>query len=103
MKKDKKPTARKINIVIQQFENVKLIYDLKIDKAFCLNQTSSLVWNECDGTQSVAGISQKLSKNHVSFSVKILLIWQSVNLRKTDYWKTVQNFKLLLMDCRGGK
>lgn len=34
------PISRKANIVLQEFENEILIYDLSINKAFCLNRTS---------------------------------------------------------------
>ena len=57
-----KPNSRKENLVIQEFENEVLIYDVKINKAFCLNETSALVWQLCDGNHSVAEISRKLSE-----------------------------------------
>jgi Coenzyme PQQ synthesis protein D (PqqD) len=46
------PKARAENIVIQDLEKETLIYDLKTNKAFCLNETSALVWQLCDGTNS---------------------------------------------------
>lgn len=56
------PQSRQTNIVVQEFENEILIYDLKSDKAYCLNETSAMVWQLCDGEHSVVQISQKLSK-----------------------------------------
>lgn len=57
-----KPISRKSNIVVQDLENEVLIYDLTINKAFCLNETSRLVYALCDGTRTVAEISDEMSK-----------------------------------------
>jgi hypothetical protein len=57
-----KPQARKENIVIQELENEVLIYDLKINKAFSLNETCAMVWAECDGEKSIAEIASILSQ-----------------------------------------
>lgn len=55
------PMSRQSNIVVQELENEILIYDLNNNKAFCLNETSSLVYQFCDGSHSVAEISDLLS------------------------------------------
>lgn len=57
-----KPKNRSENIVVQEFASEILIYDLKTDKAYCLNETSVFVWRLCDGTKTVAEISQSLTK-----------------------------------------
>jgi hypothetical protein len=57
-----KPISRKTNIVVQDLENEVLIYDLTINKAFCLNQTSRLVFELCDGKRTIADISDEMSK-----------------------------------------
>lgn len=56
-----KPVSRRANIVVQDLENEVLIYDLTTNKAFCLNETSALVFQLCDGTKSVAEISDLMS------------------------------------------
>lgn len=56
------PSARKDNIVVQHVDDEILAYDLEKNKAYCLNQTSALIWNECDGTRSVDEISRSVSK-----------------------------------------
>jgi hypothetical protein len=56
------PLSRKSNIVVQNLENEVLIYDLTINKAFSLNETSGLVFALCDGTRTVAGISDEMSR-----------------------------------------
>lgn len=57
-----RPVSRKSNIVVQGLENEVLLYDLSNHKAHSLNQTSALVYEFCDGTNSVAEISDLMSK-----------------------------------------
>lgn len=56
------PLARKENIVIQELNDEVLIYDLILNEAFCLNETSGIIWQMCDGTKTVAEISQAVGK-----------------------------------------
>ncbi len=56
-----KPKARKHNIVIQKIEDETLVYDLDENKAYCLNETSALVWGLCDGTRDASDISNEMS------------------------------------------
>lgn len=63
MSRDKlKPISRKSEIVIQEFNNEILIYDLTNHKAFSLNETSAMIWQACDGNQTVSEISDKISR-----------------------------------------
>ena len=62
MEKIKNPIQRKDNIVLQKLENETLLYDLKTNKAFCLNETSAMVWEFCDGNRSVSEMSREMSK-----------------------------------------
>ncbi len=55
------PIARKNNIVVQEVNDETLIYDLKTNKAYCLNETSALVYELCDGTRDAAEISNEMS------------------------------------------
>lgn len=61
-----KPIARGKNIVVQELENETLIYDLEINKVFCLNQTSALVWRSCDGKKTIIEIARLLQKKFKS-------------------------------------
>lgn len=56
------PTARRTDVVVQELKGEVLIYDLKINKAYCLNETSAMVYQLCDGNNSVSDISNQLSK-----------------------------------------
>lgn len=58
----KYPLSRRSNLVVQELNGEVLIYDLSINKAVCLNETSALVWTLCDGKRSVNEISQELGK-----------------------------------------
>lgn len=51
--KETYPEARHSNIVVRELEDELLIYDLLIHKAYCLNQTSAMVYRLCDGKSSV--------------------------------------------------
>ncbi len=57
-----KPQGRQKDIVIQELNGEVLIYDLSLNKAFCLNQASALVWEACDGKQTISEITQIVSK-----------------------------------------
>lgn len=78
-----KPLCRKANIVIQEFENEILIYDLNINTAFCLNQTSALVYQLCDGTKTVAEISDLMSKM-LKTLVSEDIVWLAINELKKN-------------------
>jgi hypothetical protein len=61
-KNESKPLSRRENIVVQEFGNEILIYDLLINKAFSLNETSALVWQACDGNKTVSEIAMQISR-----------------------------------------
>jgi hypothetical protein len=48
------PRARKEGLVIEELPDEVLVYDLKRDKAHCLNPMAALVWRHCDGETSMA-------------------------------------------------
>lgn len=56
------PLARKSDLVIQESGDELLIYDLKTNKAFCLNETSALVWQLSDGTNSIKDIALRMTE-----------------------------------------
>jgi hypothetical protein len=77
------PQNRKANIVVQDLENEILIYDLSINKAYCLNQTSALVFQFCDGNSSVAEISDAMSIK-LKTLVSEDLVWLAIEGLKKD-------------------
>ena len=74
--------ARTEELVIQKTDNEHLIYDLQSNKAICLNQTSALVWEHCDGKHSVSDISKVMETKlglEVSEDLVLLAISQLAN------------------------
>jgi hypothetical protein len=65
----KLPQAKPENIVVQSLENELLVYDLEINKAFCLNETSAIVYQACDGKTDFADF-----KNKHNFPDEIILL-----------------------------
>lgn len=57
-----KPLSRQTHIVVQELEKELLIYDLRTNKAYCLNQTVALVFELSDGTKTALEISNSMSK-----------------------------------------
>lgn len=77
-----KPVSRQSNLVVQDLEKELLIYDLKNDKALCLNKTSALVWQLCNGNNSIADISNLISRK-LNTAVSEDFVWLALDgLRK---------------------
>ena len=53
------PAARKNALVVQDMPDEVLVYDLKTNKAHCLNQTAARVWRACDGKTSISEIAEQ--------------------------------------------
>ncbi|MCB1024489.1 MAG: PqqD family protein [Acidobacteria bacterium] len=58
---EQNPIARQNDLVVQETGGEMLVYDLKTNKAICLNATSANVWNLCNGKRSVSSITSGLS------------------------------------------
>lgn len=57
-----KPLSRQTDILVQDLEDELLIYDLRTNHAYCLNETSALVFQLSDGTKTVSEIGESMSK-----------------------------------------
>ena len=53
------PTARTSEIILSELQDELVIYDLSINKAFCLNKTSAIVYKECNGSTTFAEMKLK--------------------------------------------
>lgn len=82
-KKESKPASRKTDIVVQEYNNEILIYDLSIHKAFILNKTSALVWQACDGSKTVPEIANQISRQLKS-PVTEDLVWMALDGLKKE-------------------
>jgi hypothetical protein len=77
MKKNR-PQSRKENLVEQELDGELLIYDLERNKAFCLNRTSMLVWQSCDGKRTIAEINDALGKQ-LNSGVDEDIVWLALD------------------------
>jgi len=59
------PKSRTDQIVVQELNGEILIYDLRDNRAMCLNEMSSAVWQACDGSNSVADIAKKVGNEDI--------------------------------------
>jgi hypothetical protein len=55
------PKARKKDLIIEHIDEETLIYDLKTDRAHCLNRSASLVWRYCDGKTPLPKMTKRLA------------------------------------------
>lgn len=53
------PEARNTELVVSQLGKELLIYDLKANRAYTLNQTAMIVFNACDGKQTFDDLKRK--------------------------------------------
>ncbi len=68
------PLARKDELVLQSSGDELLVFDLRTNQAFCLNQTSALIWKKCDGSTSPWEIQKSLQREFSS-EVNEDLVW----------------------------
>jgi hypothetical protein len=80
---DTKPVSRKADIVVQELGNEVLIYDLKIHKAFSLNETSALVWQACNGNRTINEISAQISAQ-LNSPVNEEFVWLALEQLKKE-------------------
>lgn len=78
MNNSQKPVARQDGLVIQEMPEEILVFDLKTNKAHCLNQTAALVWKSCDGKNSIPNIAQILELQSGD-KVQEDLIWLAID------------------------
>ena len=71
------PRALTEDFVIRELDDETLVYDTRRDKAHCLNSTSALVWNYCDGKTSAAQAARSL-QNELDVAIDTDLVWLAV-------------------------
>ncbi len=78
------PFAKKDNIVVQELNSEVLIYNLADNKAFCLNETSAIIWQLCDGTKTVSEIGDAAGSKLPS-KISDEVVWLAIDqLKKED-------------------
>lgn len=58
----KLPKAKHENLIVQSLDKELLIYDLSSDKTYCLNETSLIVYQACDGETTIESLKAKHRK-----------------------------------------
>jgi hypothetical protein len=76
------PAANKDVVITQPNSGETIVYDLKSNKAHCLNPTASFVWNQCDGHTSVSEIARRFSQERQA-AVDESVIWLA--LKQLDH------------------
>ena len=71
------PKARKEELVVQEVSDEVLVYDLRTNRAHCLNETAAFVWKSCDGKNSVVEIGKKCQRE-AGKPVSEEMIWLAI-------------------------
>jgi hypothetical protein len=74
----KLPKARQKGLVVHEFADEVVIYDLESNRAHCLNQTSGFVWKHCDGRTPVAKLTKMLG-DQMQASVDEEVVWLALD------------------------
>ena len=61
MLRQTKPRGRRDGLVVRELPGETLVYDLDRDVAHCLNETASLVWQQCDGNNTPHQIARSVA------------------------------------------
>lgn len=56
------PKAREEDLIVRELADETMVYDLKRNKAHCLNRTAALVWRHCDGRTDMKALAAVLQK-----------------------------------------
>lgn len=56
------PPARTEDLIVEELPDEVLVFDLKTNRAHCLNPASALVWRCCDGRTTVAEAARRLAR-----------------------------------------
>lgn len=81
--KNMNPLARNKELVLQETGDELLVYDLKTNKAICLNRTSAFIWQNCDGNRDVPQLV-KLIKKEFGSSVDEDFVWLAISQLKKE-------------------
>jgi hypothetical protein len=73
-----RPDARRERLLIEEVGDELVVYDLERHRVHQLNRTAALVWQCCDGHQTVAELG-KLLQDQVSPAVSEAIVWQALD------------------------
>ena len=88
------PKAKTSEILVQELDKELLVYNLKTNQAFCLNETSAIIYQLCDGKNSIADISSSVAKK-LKREVSDELIWLALDgLKKEHLLENSEQFEI---------
>lgn len=76
------PQARTDQLVVHTLPDETLVYDLTRHTAHCLNRTSAMVWERCDGQTTVGEMASRLYKN-LNAPVSEDVVWLALEQLET--------------------
>lgn len=79
---DVKPTRSKSDFVIKTTERTILIYDMRENRSFSLNEIMLMVWQLCDGKTDLFEIKKQLNKKFTA-SLGEEVVWLALTELKT--------------------
>src|SRR5262245_54838137 len=71
------PFRREEDVMVQELPDETRVYDVKRNKAHCLNRSAALVWRHCDGQTTVAEIA-KILHEELSIPAEEQMVWQTL-------------------------
>jgi hypothetical protein len=75
-KKSITPQAKTDGVVVEHLADEVLVYDLKRDRAHCLNVTAARVWEKCDGQRTIRQIASEVVKGEEEAGEEV--VWLAV-------------------------
>lgn len=72
------PKARKEGILIQELSDEVLVYDLDNHKAHCLNKAAAMVWEHCDGNNSIRDIALAMGSD-LNAQADEAMVWHALD------------------------
>lgn len=90
------PKTREKGIVIQNLDDEILVYDLESNKAFCLNKTTSAIWQKCTGELSVEAIVPEVQKDFGTSVTKELVALAIEQLKNDNLLESGENVSTIL-------
>src|SRR6266704_1729937 len=72
------PLARKEDLIVKEMVDEVLVYDLKGDRAHCLNQTAAFVWQHCNGRTPPREIARLLGQD-VNARIDERIVWLALD------------------------
>ena len=82
------PRARTDGLVVKELADEVLVYDLKRDKAHCLNLAAAAVWKQCDGHSTAAQIARRVAQVANLRHLDEQVVWLALEQLSRDHLLT---------------